>query len=112
MASIVALPDGPAVFAPRVLGARLEEREIVVEHVLDAEEHVAESGAAHQRRQRRAVLGERRGHRLDDVVDVVQAAVDDRLAERLEAADVERDVVVDEEDRLRAAAPRVARCRR
>ena len=50
--------DRAAVLAPRVLRARLEEREILVEHVLDAEEHVAESGAPHQRRQRRAVLGD------------------------------------------------------
>ena len=43
--------------------------------------------------------GDRRGHRLHDVVDVVEPGVDDRLAQRLEPRDVERDVVVDEEDR-------------
>ena len=55
------------------LAARLEELEVVVEHVLDPEEDVAEPGRAHQRRQRLAVVRDRRGHRLDDVVDVVAA---------------------------------------
>ena len=35
----------------------------------------------------------------------VQPGVDDRLAQRLEARDVQRDVVVDEKDRARAAPP-------
>ena len=43
----------PPVLVPAVLRARLQEREILVEDVLDAEEHVAESGLPHQRRQRR-----------------------------------------------------------
>ena len=39
--------------ASAVLGARLQERQVVLEDVLDAEEHVAEPGPPHQRRQRR-----------------------------------------------------------
>ena len=71
------------------------------------EEHVAEPRPAHQRRQRLAVVGDRRGHRLHDVVDVVEAGVDDGAAQRLEARDVQRDVVVDDEDGPRAARARV-----
>ena len=47
----------PAALALRVLGRRaLQEREVLVEHVLDPEEHVAEPGLPHQRRQRLAVI--------------------------------------------------------
>ena len=88
--------------------ARLEEREVLVEDVLDAEEHVAESGAPHQRRQRRAVL------RRSATSSPARCSRCRRspastiaLAERLEPRDVERDVVVDEEDRARAARARV-----
>ena len=72
------------------------------------EEHVAEPGALHQRRERLAVIGNRRGHPLHEIVDVVQPGVDDRLAQRLEAMDVERDVVVDDEEHARAAGARIA----
>ena len=96
--------DPAPAFALGVLGRRAQEREILVEDVLDAEEDVAEAGAAHERRERGAVARDRRGHRLDDVVDVVQAGVDDRAAQCFEARDVERDVVVDEKDGARAAA--------
>ena len=41
----------------------LQERQVLVEHVLDAEEHVAEPGPPHQRRQRR-----RRAAAIDDVI--------------------------------------------
>src|SRR5262249_56781236 len=44
---------------------------------------------------------------LDDVVHIVESAVDDRLAQRLEPSHVERDVVVDEEYRASAASPGV-----
>ena len=53
IASSAALPTGAAAFALGVLRARPQEVEVVGQHVLDAEEHVAEPGAAHQRRQRR-----------------------------------------------------------
>ena len=51
---------------------------------------------------------DRRRHPLHDVIDVVQAGLDDRAAQRFEPRDVDRNVVVDEEDDARAAAPRVA----
>ena len=66
-----------------------------------------ETRLAHQRRERGAVARDRRGHRLHDVVDVVEPGLDDGPAERLEARHVERDVVVDQEDRARPAAARV-----
>ena len=74
-----------ALLVLRVLGRRLEEAEVVLEHVLDPEEHVAEAGLTHQRRQRRAVVGDRRRRRLDRVLELVQPGVDDRLAQRREA---------------------------
>ena len=52
-------------------GLRLQERQVLVEDVLDAEEHIAETGLAHQRRQLARRARHRRGHRLDEVVDVV-----------------------------------------
>ena len=91
-----------------VLGTRLEEREVLLDHVLDAQEDVAEPGLLHQRHQRFAVRGERRSHALDDVVEIVQPSVDDAAAQRFEARDVDGDVVVDEEDDARAAAPRIS----
>ena len=42
------------------------------------------------------------GHSLDGVIDVVEAGVDDGFAQPGEPLDVERDVVVDEEDGLGA----------
>jgi len=62
--------DPASVLARAVLRARLEERQVVVEDVLDAEEHVAEAGPPHQGRQFLAVRGDRRGHALHEVVDV------------------------------------------
>ena len=47
------------------------------------------------------------GHPLHQIVDVRQTGLDNRFAQRLEAFDVERDVVVDKEDRACAAGPRV-----
>ena len=107
--------DGPlrrvagaaSALARRVLRARLQEVEIVVEDVLDAEKHVAEPCLAHQRRQLLTVRGDRRRHPLHHVVDVVEAGVDNRLAQRREAVHVECDVVVDDEEDARAAAPRI-----
>ncbi len=89
---------------PGVLGSRLQERQIVVEDVFDSQEHVAKTRAPHQRRQRGAMLRDRRRHALDGVIHVVETAVDDCLAQRFETADVERDVVVDEENGARAPA--------
>ena len=40
-------------------------------------------------------------------MDVVEARRDDRAAQPFEARDVQRDVVVDDEDRARAARPGV-----
>ena len=107
MASMVAFPRILSAPAPGVFRSRLQEIEIAFEDVLDPEKDVAESGALHQRRKRRPVLRKRRSHRLHDILDVVEPAIDDGLAEQLEAAYVERDVVVDEEDGPCAAASRI-----
>jgi len=97
----------PPVLARAVLRAGLQEREVVLEDVLDPEKHVAETGLPHQGRELLAVRRNRGRHPLHHVIDVGEAGVDDRLAEDLEALDVQRDVVVDDEDGPRAAAPRV-----
>ena len=54
-------------------------------------------------RERRAAGGDRRRHALDQIVNAIQAGVDDGVAELFEPIDVKRDVVVDEEDAARAA---------
>ena len=96
-----------AVLVPAILRVGLQEAEVIRQDVLDSQEHVAKAGAPHLGRERLAVIGDRRGHRLHHVLDLLQARLDDRLAERLEALDVERDVVVDDEDRARAVVARV-----
>ena len=45
---------------------------------------------------------------MDEVVQGVEPGVDDGVAEHFEAADVQRDVVIDEEDRSGAVALRIA----
>jgi len=94
----------PSVLARPVLRVRLQEREVVVEDVLDPEEDVAEAGLPHQRREHLAVRRDGRRHPLHHVVDVGEAGVDDGFAQQLEALHVERDVVVDDEDGARAPA--------
>ena len=108
MACRVALPRLPPSSRERVLGGGAEEFEIVVEDVLDAEENVAEAGAAHERRQGFTVAGDGRGHGLDEVVELVEPGVDDGFAQGLEAAHVESDVVVDEENSAGAVTAGVA----
>ena len=49
-----------------------------------------------------------RRHSLHDVIDVVEAGLDDRAAQGFEPRDINRDVVVDEEDDARAPVPRIA----
>ena len=53
------------------------------------------------------MLGKRRRHRLHEILDIVEPGVDNRLAQLREAADVERDVVVDQKDGPGAAASRI-----
>ena len=111
IAAIDALPTVRPSARCAFLADALRKARSVGQHVLDAEEHVAEPGAPHQRRERGAVLGERRRHRLDDVVGVVEAALDDRLAQPLEPPHVERDVVVHQEDGPGAVSSWRRRCR-
>jgi len=96
------MADDSPVVAARVLRGRPQERQVLVEDIFDAEEDIAESRASHEGRQRGAVLGEGRSHRLHDVLEIVEAVVYQRFAQRFEAPNVERDVVVDEKDRLGA----------
>ena len=49
----VALPTRRPLLACGILCAGAQERQVLLEDVLDAEEHVAEPGRAHQRRERR-----------------------------------------------------------
>ena len=48
-----------------------------------------------------------RGHRLHEVVEFVQASLDNRLTESFEAPNVEHDVVVNEKDGARASGLRI-----
>src|SRR5438445_3004700 len=87
-----------ALAAAPVLGLGTEEFEIFLEDVLDAQEDVPEARLAHQGRQRAAVVGDGRGHRLHGIVEVVEPGLDDGATEPFEPAHVRRDVVVDEAD--------------
>ena len=53
------------------------------------------------------MIGNRGSHGLDDVIDLVKPGVNDCLAEGLKPRNIERDVVVDDEDTACAAHPRV-----
>ena len=70
MACVVALPT----VRP------LQECKILIDDILDTQEHVAESGAPHQRGQVIARGRDGGRHALNDVVDVGEPGVDDRLA--------------------------------
>ena len=100
--------DLPSAFALRVLRRRAQEREVFVEDVLDAEEDVAKARLPHQRRQR-ARRGSRSTRSSPARCSGCRSGPASTIAwhKRLEPRDVERDVVVDQEDRARAAAPRV-----
>src|SRR6185503_20856596 len=78
------------------------ELQIVFKNVFDSQKHVAESHLAHERRKRVAVIRNRRSHRLNRVINLVQPRVYDCLTERFKTFDVERDVIVNYEDRSRA----------
>jgi hypothetical protein len=93
-----------AVIAPGVFCAGLEEREIVLENILDPQEDIPEPRALHQGRQRRTMLGQRRRHRLNEILDVIEPGIDDGLAQQREASYVERNVVIDQKDRPSAVA--------
>ena len=99
------VPGVSPALAPRVLGGRAQEHQVLLEDVFDPEEDVSESRFAHQRRQAVAAIGDRRCHRLDDVMNVVEPGVDDRPAQGLEPLDIQRDVVVDNEDGARSPRP-------
>ena len=73
IASMVALPTVRPCSRCAFFARALQEREVVVEDVLDAEEHVAEAGARISGASVAPCCGDRRRHRLHDVVDVVEA---------------------------------------
>src|SRR6186713_337096 len=50
---------------------------------------LTKSSALHQRRERLAMLGKRRRHRLHEIFDIVEPGADNGLAQLREAADVE-----------------------
>src|SRR5262249_9464580 len=85
-----------------VLGGSTQELQIVFQNILNSQENPAESAAAHQRRQSLTMGRDGGSHALHNVVEIVQAVVDDGLAETLEAADIESDVVINHEDAARS----------
>src|SRR5215469_4082753 len=102
------IAGGLALLARAILGAGAEELQIVFEDVLDAQKYVLEAGLTHQRSQGFPVIGDGRGHPLDEVLQVVQPGLDDRPAERLKTVDVEGDVVIDHEKCLGSVLAGVA----
>jgi hypothetical protein len=101
------IPHTAAMISSSVLRAGLQEVEIVFENIFDTEEDIPKPCAFHQGCQRCAMLGERGGHCLDEILDIVEPGVDDRRAQGFKPMYVERDVVVDQEDCACAVAPRV-----
>src|SRR5215831_8514808 len=99
---------GLALLTRAILGAGAEKLQIVFQDVLDAQKHVLEAGLAHQRSQGFPVIGDGRGHALDEVLHVVQPGLYNRPAKRLKTVDVEGDVVVDHEESLGSVLAGVA----
>src|SRR6266478_8379437 len=91
-----------------VLRAGAQEVEVALQDILDPEEHVAEARLTHHGGEARTMTGNSRRHRLHDVLEAVEARIDDGAAQRFEPSDIERDVVVDQEDGLRPMGPRIA----
>src|SRR5215467_6250945 len=91
-----------SILAPGVLRAGLEELQVILDDVLDAEEDVAKPGLTHQRSERVAMVCNGRGHRLDGVIYVIEPGIDYRPAEAFEPPDIEGNIVVDDKDRSRS----------
>ncbi len=108
MALRVALPVSRPSLRSMFFAEALRKFEIAFENIFDAEETVAESGAAHQRGESFSVIGDGRGHGLDEIVDLVQSGGDDGFAESFEAFYVQGDVVIDQEDGAGAVIAGVA----
>src|SRR5688572_32274269 len=93
------IADGAPSLAVRVLGRRLEERQILRDDVLDTEKHIPKTSRPHGAAEIVTPAGECAGHPLHDVVDVMETGLDDRVTQLAKSTDVQRDVVVDEKDR-------------
>src|SRR5262249_29728499 len=91
--------DFLTIMAFHVLGASSEKVEILLEDVFDPEKHVSEASLAHQRCQGISVVCNRRCHRLQRILHLVETRFNDRPAESLKAMYVERDVVINDENR-------------
>lgn len=76
----------PSVHTALVLDAGFQENELLLDHVLDAEEYVTEAGLTHQRSEGFTMIGDRRGRRLDRVIDRVQLRRDDGPADSFRIA--------------------------
>jgi hypothetical protein len=108
MALSVALPVFVPVGALGVFRRSLQEFQVVFENVFDPKKNVAESGAPHQRGESLSVIGDGGSHGLHKVIDLVQPGGNDGLAQSLEAAHVQSNVVVDQENSPRAVIVCVA----
>src|SRR5262249_40872296 len=102
------IAGGLTLLSGTILGAGAQELEIVFQDVLDAEKYVLEAGLPHPRGQGLAMISDRRSHTLDEVLDVVQAGLDDGPAQGFEALGIEGNVVVHQEDGFGAMIPRIA----
>jgi|GEM_PF-4350661 len=102
------IPNLFSMFALRVFRRGIEEGKVAFEDVLDAEKHVSKAGLPHKRRERVSVICDGRRHTLDEIIQVVEAGIDDGSAQLLEAPNIERDVVVYQKNGFRTVVACVA----
>ena len=81
-----------------ILGGGLQKLQVVLEDVLNAEKNITKSSTSHERRKGFAVIGNGGGHGLHEVIQLVQSGLDNRFAQGFEAPNVQRNVVVDQEN--------------
>src|SRR5690349_9193719 len=97
--------------AHNVLGTGPQELKVFFKDVLNSQEHILESRFSHQRSKCFTVVRDGRSHPLNDIFDVVQTSSDNGLAQLFETMNIQRDVVIDQEDGLCAMLASVANIR-
>src|SRR5690242_729651 len=74
------IPNFLAAISQNILRVSAQELEIIFENVFNSEKYVFESSLPHQGSEGLSVIGNRRRHALNEVLDIVQSRIDDCLA--------------------------------
>jgi hypothetical protein len=77
----------------------MQEFEVALQHVFYSQENIAKPCAVHKRSQSLSMICYWRGHSLNEVVQGIEPGVDDGMAKPFKSADIQRNVIVYEEDR-------------